>query len=155
MVLFWTRTAIAREIGDIDPALTGDADWDWLLRIAKRYPIGAIEQPVLFFRQRVTVEESRRGAASRAMGRIFHRHTRSLSFLKQLKLRPIFWRHRGAWASGFLMCAQMNYASGDYKRAYRSLYYAFRCSPPHALLGCLRNWPFKSAQRSHKEPGAA
>jgi glycosyltransferase involved in cell wall biosynthesis len=150
-----TRTAIAREAGDMDPTLTGDTDWDWLLRIAKRHPIGAIEQPVLLFRQRVRAEEESAWRRFPAMGRIFHRHTRSLSLLKQLKLYPILWRQRGAWASRFLMYAQMNYAKGEYKRAYRSLYYAFRCSPPHALLGCLGNWPFKGAQRSREEHGVS
>ena len=139
-----TRTAIAREAGDIDPTLMGDTDWDWLLRIAKRHPIGAIEQPVLLFRQRVKAEEESAWRRFPAMARIFLRHTRSLSLLKQLKLRPILWRHRGAWASGFLMYAQMNYTNGEYRRAYRSLYYAFRCSPLHALRGCIRAWPLQA-----------
>ncbi len=139
-----TRADAAREAGDMDPTLTGDTDWDWLLRIAKRYPIGRIEQPVMLFRQRNKAEEDQAWRRYPAMATIFKRHTRSLSLFKQLQLRPILWRHRGWWASQFLHFARMHAASGNSQRAYRSLYYAFRCSPPHALRGCLRNWPFKT-----------
>ena len=33
-----TRLDIAREAGDFDESLSGDNDWDWLLRIAHRHP---------------------------------------------------------------------------------------------------------------------
>lgn len=138
-----TRTSVAREAGDMDPTLTGDTDWDWLLRVARRYPIGRIEQPVMLFRQRNKAEEELAWRRFPAMVKIFKRHTRDLSALKQLKLRPILWRHRGWWASQFLNFARMHVAEGNQRRAYRSLYYAFRCSPPHALINCVRDWPLK------------
>ena len=142
-----TRAVAAREIGDLDPTLSGDTDWDWLLRVARRYPIGRIEQPVLLFRQRATAEEELSWRRFPALLTIFHRHTKPLGFIKRMKLQPILRRHRGWWASNFLDYARINYAKGEYKRACRSLYYAFRCSPPHALIGCLRDWPIKSAKR--------
>jgi glycosyltransferase involved in cell wall biosynthesis len=141
-----TRTAVAREVGDLDPTLSGDTDWDWLLRVARRHPIGRVEQPVLLFRQRGTAEEELSWRRFPAMVRIFHRHTKSLGVVKRLKLRPILWRHRGWWAGNFLDYARLNYAAGEYKRAYRSLYYAFRCSPPHTLIGCLRAWPLQTTK---------
>lgn len=137
-----TRADVAREAGDMDPTLTGDTDWDWLLRIARRYPIGRIEQPVMLFRQRNKAEEDQAWRRYPAMGRIFKRHTKSLSLFKQIKLRPILWRHRGWWASQFLNFAHVHAGDGDKRRAYRSIYYAYRCSPLHALKGCLLNWPF-------------
>jgi hypothetical protein len=146
-----TRASVAREAGDLDPTLSGDTDWDWLLRIARRYPIGRIEQPVMLFRQRGVAEEAQSWRRFPAMITIFHRHVNSLGFIKRMRLQPILWRHRGWWAGNFLNYARMNYAKGERKRAYRSLYYAFRCSPPHALIGCLRNWPLR-AQVSHASP---
>ena len=139
-----TRADAAREAGDMDPTLTGDTDWDWLLRIARRHPIGRIEQPVMLFRQRNKAEEDQAWRRYPAMATIFKRHTRSLGLFKQLQLRPILWQHRGWWASQFLHFARMHAASGNSQRAYRSLYYAFRCSPLHALRGCLLSWPFKT-----------
>jgi glycosyltransferase involved in cell wall biosynthesis len=142
-----TRAVVAREVGDLDPTLSGDTDWDWLLRVARRYPIGRIEQPVLLFRQRGTAEEELSWRRFPAMLTIFHRHTKPLGFIKRIKLQPILWRHRGWWASNFLDYARVNYTKGERRRAYRSLYYAFRCSPPHAIIGCLRAWPLKGAKK--------
>ncbi|HEU5012314.1 MAG TPA: glycosyltransferase family A protein [Roseiflexaceae bacterium] len=144
-----TRMPVAREAGDFDSSLTGDNDWDWLLRIARRYPIGRLEVPVLLFRQRCQAEEQLAWRRFPAMITIFHRHTRPLGLLRRLQLRPILWRHRGWWATFyFLRFAHMHYAAGEYKRAYRSLYYAVRCSPAHTVLACLRSWPFKQSQQS-------
>jgi glycosyltransferase involved in cell wall biosynthesis len=142
-----TRASVAREVGNFDPTLSGDTDWDWLLRIARHHPIGRIEQPVLLFRQRATAEEELSWRRFPAMVTIFHRHTKPLGFVKHMKLQPILWRHCGWWASNFLDYARRNYTKGEHKRAYRSLYYAFRCSPPHALIGCLREWPLKVARK--------
>ncbi len=140
-----TRMSAAREAGDFDPGLTGDNDWDWLLRIARRHPIGRVEQTVLLFRQRDSLDEALAWRRFPATVQIFHRHTRPLGFLKAMRLRPILWRHRGWWATVyFLRYAQMHYASGNYKRAYRSLFYALRCSLPHTVYNCMRNWPFRA-----------
>lgn len=141
-----TRMPVAREAGDMDSTLTGDTDWDWLLRIAKRYPIGRISQPVLFFRQRGGTEEELSWRRFPAMLRIFHRHTRDLGLIKRMQLRPILWRHRGWWATVyFLRFASIHYANGDRKRALKSFYYACRCSLPHTLYNSVRNWPFQGA----------
>lgn len=151
-----TRRAAATEAGDMDPTLSGDTDWDWLLRVARRHPIGRVEQPVMLFRQRATAEEQLAWRRFPAMVTIFHRHTRPLGLAKRLRLQPILWRHRGWWATVFLQYAGQNWADGERGRAYRSLYYAFRCSVPHALLGCLRSWPLRSPARGRAgaTPGA-
>ncbi|MBS1966682.1 MAG: glycosyltransferase family 2 protein [Chloroflexi bacterium SZAS-1] len=141
-----TRIDVAREAGDMDPALTGDTDWDWLLRIARRYPIGRVELPVLLFRQRGGANEDLSWRRFPAMVTIFNRHTKTLGLRKRLRVQPILWRHRGWWASNFLDYARQHAAAGARTRAYRSLYYAFRCSLPHALLGCIRNWPLAAAR---------
>ena len=140
-----TRRDVAREAGEMDSTLSGDTDWDWLLRIARRHPIGRVEQPVLLFRQRGGAEEELAWRRFPAMITVFRRHTRDLPLAQRLRLEPILWRHRGWWASQFLGYAQANAAAGNPQRAYRSLWYAFRCSPVHALAGCLRHWPLKIA----------
>ena len=141
-----TRRDVAREAGEMDPALSGDTDWDWLLRIARRHPIGRIEQPVLLFRQRDGAEEELAWRRFPAMVTIFRRHTRDLPLARRLCLEPILWRHRGWWASHFLGYAHMNAAAGKLRQARQSLWYAFRCSPAHALAGCLRHWPLKTSR---------
>lgn len=130
-----TRMEVAREAGDFDPSLTGDNDWDWLLRVARRYPIGRIAEPVLLFRNREKADEQLAWRRFPAVSKIFKRHTRSLSPLAQLRLRPILWRHHGWWATAyFLTYARMNFENGDRQRGLRSFYYACRTSLPHTLL---------------------
>jgi glycosyltransferase involved in cell wall biosynthesis len=130
-----TRMEVARKAGDFDPSLTGDNDWDWLLRIARRYPIGRIAEPVLLFRSREKADERLAWRRFPAVVTIFKRHTRSLGLIKQLQLRPILWRHRGWWATFyFLTYARMNFENGDRSRGLRSFYYACRASLPHVLL---------------------
>jgi len=150
-----TRTSVAREVGDLDPALTGDTDWEWLLRVARRYPLGRVEVPVLLFRQREAANEELFWRRFPAMVEIFHRHTGHLPFADWLRLRPILWRHRGWWASQFVGQAQLNHENGERSRALRSLLYAFRCSPPHALLNCIRSWPLRARPEEKTVPALA
>jgi glycosyltransferase involved in cell wall biosynthesis len=133
-----TRAAAAREAGDMDGTLTGDTDWDWLLRVAARHPIGRVATPVMLFRQRQSAEEAQAWRRFPAMVKIFRRHTERLNLAQRLKLQRVLWRHRGWWAWTFLRHAQTNREAGRRGRAYKSLVYAFRCSPPHAVIGCLR-----------------
>lgn len=133
-----TRASAAREAGDMDGTLTGDTDWDWLLRIAARHPIGRIERPVLLFRQREGAEEAQAWRRFPAMVKIFRRHTQGLALPQRVKLQRILWRHRGWWAWTFLRHAETNRKAGRSARAAKSLGYAFRASPAHALIGCVR-----------------
>jgi glycosyltransferase involved in cell wall biosynthesis len=130
-----TRMEVAREAGDFDPSLTGDNDWDWLLRIARRYPIGRVAVPVLLFRNRERADERLAWRRFPAVIKIFKRHTRRLGLMKQIRLRPILWRHRGWWATAYFMTyARMNFENGERGRAARSFYYACRASLIHALI---------------------
>lgn len=130
-----TRMEVAREAGDFDPSLTGDNDWDWLLRIARRYPIGRVAEPVLLFRNREKADEQLAWRRFPAVITIFNRHTRDLGLIKRLKLRPILWRHRGWWATAyFLTYARMNFQNGNRERGMRSVYYACRASLVHTII---------------------
>jgi glycosyltransferase involved in cell wall biosynthesis len=101
-----TRASVAREAGDLDPTLSGDTDWDWLLRIARYHQIGRIEQPVLLFHQRGTAEEELSWRRFPAMITIFHRHIKSLGFTKRLKLRThkLYQRRAQARLSQPILC---------------------------------------------------
>jgi glycosyltransferase involved in cell wall biosynthesis len=132
------RANIAHELGDFDQSLTGDSDWDWFLRIAWHYPVARIEEALLLFRQRDSSYESLAWKRFPAMLQVFHRHTKPFSLLKRLQLRPILWHHRGWWASLFLQFAQSQAKEKEYQRMWSCIYYAFRCSPPHTLLGLVR-----------------
>lgn len=134
-----TRMDVAREAGDFDPSLTGDNDWDWLLRIARRYQIGRIAEPVLLFRSRDKANERLAWRRFPAVVTIFNRHTRNLSLIQQIKLRPILWRHRGWWATFyFLTYSIMHFKNRNRSQALRSFYYACRASPPHVLFSLPR-----------------
>jgi hypothetical protein len=139
-----TRRSVALEAGELDPTLTGDTDWDWLLRIAKKHPIGRITKPVMLFRQRNNApDEKLAWRRFPATIRIFRRHTRDLPIATRLRLEQVLWRHRGGFSWNFLQSANTLYAEGKVDRALRSLLYAFRASPPHAIVNCLRKWPLK------------
>lgn len=132
------RAHIIRELGDFDQSLTGDSDWDWFLRIAWRYPIGRIEQALLLFRQRDSSYETLAWKRFPAMLKIFHRHTKQLSLLKRLQLRPILWHHRGWWSALFLQFAKTHADKKNYQQMLLCIYYATCCSPPHTMLNLLR-----------------
>ena len=133
-----TRASAAREAGDMDPTLTGDTDWDWLLRLAWKYPIGRIEKPVMLFRQRQSTNEDFAWRRYPATVRVFRQHAQKLSFAKRLKLTRVLWRHRGQWSASFFGIARAQLASGDKRRALRSTLYALRASPLHTAMNAMR-----------------
>jgi glycosyltransferase involved in cell wall biosynthesis len=135
-----TRASAAREAGDMDPTLTGDTDWDWLLRIAFKHPMGRVEKPVMLFRQRQSQNEDFAWRRYPATSRIFRRHAQKLPLGKRAKLEAVLWKHRGQWSSNFVGIARAHLASGDKRRALRSTYYALRASPVHVALAALRSF---------------
>jgi glycosyltransferase involved in cell wall biosynthesis len=133
-----TRTSAAREAGEMDPTLTGDTDWDWLLRIAWKHPIGRVDKPVMLFRQRKSTNEDFAWRRFPATVRVFQRHVQKLPIAKRLKLNRVLWKHRGHWSASFFGIARSQLANGDKRRALRSTYYALRASPIHLALAAMR-----------------
>lgn len=129
-----TRIDAAREAGDFDPDLPGDNDWDWMLRIVRRHPVGAVEEPVLLFRQRDEPQEALAWRRYPAIATIFRRHTDDLPMIERLRLRPVMWKHKGWCTSIFLNHAQDNWSAGDRRRALTSLGYAARTSAVHLVV---------------------
>ncbi|HEX8036789.1 MAG TPA: glycosyltransferase family A protein [Ktedonobacterales bacterium] len=128
------RASVAREIGPFDPSLISEEDWDWLLRIARRYPIGRIEDVAVLFRQRGDADETLSWSRFPHSLRAFSRHTQHYAPYKRLQLQRIIWAHRGAYAAEFLDHAHQHILRGDRSRALRCVKYAVLASPIHTVV---------------------
>ena len=127
------RAEAARGAGRFDESLLAGEDWDWLLRIAERWPIGWIETPVLLFRQRATTDVAMMQWRLRDAVLVFRRHTSSLPLLQRLRLERILLRHRGWFASHSVMAAKARVQAGKPADVRYALRCAWRASPPHTL----------------------
>ncbi|GAC1401877.1 MAG: hypothetical protein NVSMB52_15750 [Chloroflexota bacterium] len=130
--------AVLQEVGIFDASLGGAEDWDLMLRIARRYPVGRVEQPVALFCQRDDHNEIQRYGRMIDMIKVFHRNVRDEPLLRRLLLRPIIWHHRNWFASHFLTFAELHAARGEHARALRGLRYALRASPPYTIIAAAR-----------------
>lgn len=128
------RRSVFQEVGLFDVTLRAGEDWDLLLRIAKRYQTGRVQDQVALFRQRCDNNELYDYQSMPDAIAVFRRHTRAESLRRRLALRPILWRHRGWYAATFIGYARAHASIGNHKRAMRSLRYALVASPAHALV---------------------
>ena len=142
------KKSAVREIGGLDPDLFGDTDWDWLLAIAQKYPVGRVENEVILFRQRNGAEEELLWKRFPDTMRIFKRRIAHYSFIKRLRLQPVLWKHRGHYTSQFVRCSVYHLKQRDYKRAVRATCYALQVSPLHTVKIWLSEKPL--AQPSGK-----
>jgi glycosyltransferase involved in cell wall biosynthesis len=127
------RRSVLRDIGLFDPSLHSEEDWDLFLRIARRYPMGRVEQPVALFRQRCDNDEIRSRARMPDTLRVFHRHTCDESVWRRFLWQRVLWRHRGWYAALFLSYARAHARTGAQRRALAGLTYAAFASPLHLL----------------------
>lgn len=135
------RRSVFEEIGLFDETLRSEEEWDMILRIARRYPIGRVEQPVALFRQRNDSNDVQAFHRMPDMTKVFQRHARGEPLSRRLWLQGLLWRHRGWFASHFVSYAQAHARQGDHRRALCSLRYAVVASPMHALVRDPRFWP--------------
>ena len=140
LLTFWpqlgtilVRAEAARAAGPFDVSLLAGEDWDWLLRIAKRWPIGWIEMPLMLFRQRASTDVVMMQWRLRDALLVFRRHTRSLPLPQRLRLERILIRHRGWFASHFVMAARASEQAGKPADARYALRCAWSASPLHTL----------------------
>ncbi|MBF6589146.1 MAG: glycosyltransferase family 2 protein [Ktedonobacterales bacterium] len=133
------RASVARAVGGFDPDLRSEEEWDWLLRIARSYPIGRVAETVVLFRQRGSGEDAdllwRRMPATLA---VFRRQTRAVSPAQRLRYARVLWAHRGWYATEFLRCARQQARQGARGQAIRSVGYALRASLPHTAAALAR-----------------
>ena len=139
------RADVAREVGPFDLELIADQDWDWLLRIAKRYEVGWIEEPVILFRQRARADLALMRKRLPFVAHVFHKNTSDLPLAQRARLERILIRHRGWYASQFLNVWRESASAGAHQEARRALIYAFQSSPPHTLNLLLRRHGWEDA----------
>jgi glycosyltransferase involved in cell wall biosynthesis len=132
---FLVRASVVREIGEMDPALYSEEEWDWVLRIAERYPIGRVAEPVMLYTRRMLADQVRWARLDYTI-EVFQRRIRHLGRLRRLVLQRVIWQHRGWYCSQFLDDARQYKADGNRATALKCIYYALRASPLHAIAGC-------------------
>ena len=132
------RRQAALAIGPQDPSLLSDQDWDWLLRLARRYQVGFVERPLALFRQRGYDDEALAWRRFPTMLKVFRRHSGRYSSLQRVRLMRVLLRHRGWYAAIFLHHAGHHARAGRRARALRCIAYAVRASLPHTALNLLR-----------------
>lgn len=128
------RAEAARAVGPFDPALVGDQDWDWMLRVSRKYQFGRIPEPVLLFYQRALGSEVMLRRRFPFIRRVFNKNTRDLPLSKRLRLRAVLRKHDGWYASQFLLHGQQHLKDGDRNAALKCLGDAARISLPHTLV---------------------
>ena len=89
------RRDVAAQLGGFNLRYAGDDEWDFFLRLARRWPLGRIPDSVLLFRQRAGAEEEQQWRRSRYVREMFHVNTSHLGWTERLRLRPVLWRVRG------------------------------------------------------------
>lgn len=127
------RNAVVRTVGGFDTSLVSEEEWDWILRIARRYPIGRVEVPVLLFRQRGYGDDDVAWRRFPDTVKVFRRYTGDTGLARKLRLQRLLWSHRGWYAASFVQSARYHLQRGDRARAMRCLRYAMRSSPLHTI----------------------
>lgn len=127
------RRSVLHKVGIYDGALRDGEDWDLLLRIARRYPIGRVAEPVALFRQREANDETLTFGRMIDTIEVFRRRTREERLWRRLALQPILWGHRGWFAARFLGYAEAHARAGDGRRMLNSLRCAAAASPLHTM----------------------
>lgn len=136
------RSSVVRAVGDFDTSLVSEEEWDWILRIARRYPIGRVEVPVLLFRQRGYGDDDVAWRRFPDTMKVFRRHTRDrdADLARKVRFQRLLWSHRGWYAAGFVHSARYHAQQGDRRRAMRCLRYAVRSSPLHTVAVLASSW---------------
>jgi len=130
------RKSVADAVGPFDEALESAEDWEWLLRLAMRYPVRCVLEPCLLFRQRPA------GSADQMM-------LTRVPFTRRVYLRSVWrggrrrpgWHHvlryyvrnDGRWATHFLNSMKAHVTAGDAAGARFALLASIRSSPLHLV----------------------
>jgi glycosyltransferase involved in cell wall biosynthesis len=145
LLYFWpqvgmmlVRAEVAREVGPFDESLVSLEDWDYILRVAKKWQIGWVETPVILFRQRSVESVSLMRNREPFLDLVFRRHTRDLPLSSRIRLERVLLRHKGWFASQFLNSSFRHDQIGDHEEAKRARWYAFQSSPMHTSWLLLR-----------------
>jgi len=140
------RSSIVRNIGGFDPTLRGSEDWDWILRIAKRYQIGFVPEVSMLVRQHTHGRTFAKEHEDEMLWRrfrdtmsVFRRHTRTLSLAKKIRLQRRFWKLRGWYVPFFMQITESYTQDKKLLKASRSVLRSLQASPIHTALYMYRS----------------
>jgi glycosyltransferase involved in cell wall biosynthesis len=135
------RTCVRDTVAGQDPALVGDQDWDWHLRLGLRHRVGFVAQPCVLFRQRPPSLAQEAGEWTRLIyhRRVLWRNARRAGWrtLPPWEFAAILLRQRGAYAAAFAQYARSHAEQGDRPGAWRAAMRSLLASPPHAARAFL------------------
>ena len=141
------RSSVMRDIGGFDPTLRGSEDWDWILRIAKRYQIGFVPEVSMIVRQHThgrtfakEGEDEMLWCRFRDTMSVFRRHTRTLPLAKKIGLQRRFWKLRGWYVPFFMQIAKTYTQNKKLIKASRSVLRSLQASPIHTALYVYRSF---------------
>lgn len=151
------RLHVRETVGEQDPALAGDQDWDWHLRLARRHAVGFVPVPCLLFRQRgrTPAQEAGEWRRLRFHARVLWRNARAAGWraLPPWELAAIALKQRGAYAATFAAFARDHAIAGERRSMLHSLARSFAASPPHALKALATDRALLAAAFSTLRPG--
>ncbi|HLZ22247.1 MAG TPA: glycosyltransferase [Ktedonobacterales bacterium] len=141
------RAEVARAVGAFDTTLANGEEWDWMLRIARRYPCGQVSEPAVLFRRRGFGDDRINWRRIFDTITVFKRHTRSAALPQRVRYSRMLWAHRGWFASAFLLDARRYGSERQWGAALRCTGYAVYASPLHVALALLRSQRGAGPQR--------
>jgi glycosyltransferase involved in cell wall biosynthesis len=140
------RASVRDTVGEFDPELLGDQDWDWHLRLAIRHPVDFIAVPCVVYRWWPTADAhrddlgwSRVPYTERVLWSNVRRAGRSRPPWTTV-IRKLL-AYRGQATVHFTSSAVEHMARGDRAGARLQLVRALRISPPHCILIWARSRP--------------
>ncbi|MGD9933357.1 MAG: hypothetical protein AB7T37_06525, partial [Dehalococcoidia bacterium] len=131
------RTSVRDSVGDQDPGLVGDQDWDWHLRLARQHFVGFVPVPCLLFRQRPPSGPQEDGEWRRLHdhARVLWKNARAVGW-RTMPPWELVWaasKQRGSYAYAFASYAKTHAMARQRRLLLRALARSFIASPPHAL----------------------
>jgi hypothetical protein len=153
------RASLLPELGLMDETLIGDSDWDWQLRITRRWPVGFVETPCVLFRQRPKGSfdelQQRRAGYTR---KIFWRHALAEAgrWPDRREMLRDYFKSVQQYYEYFVEAAIERAEGGDRRGALKALLGAARIIPHRVAKALLRATPIRRAVMSaafSRQPG--
>jgi hypothetical protein len=152
------RTSVRETVGEQDPALFGDQDWDWHLRLAQRHPVGFVQVSCLLFRQRPPSAGQESGEWRRLGDhrRTLWRNARRAGWreMPPWALAAVALKQRGGYTAAFIDYAKTHARARNRRGAYRAFARAIVASPPHAAASVVRDRNLRRALLGTLKPGS-
>ena len=131
------RMLVRETVGDQDPALIGDQDWDWHLRLAREHLVGFVPVPCLLFRQRPPSGPQEDGEWRRLSdhARVLWKNARAAGWrtLPPWELAMAASKQRGSYSAAFASYAKTHAMARQRRLLLRAIARSFIASPPHAV----------------------